>query len=29
MRQKSKEEPIGELMLDTLLRSLPKPEREE
>jgi hypothetical protein len=29
MRQKSKEDQIGELMLDTLLRSLPKPEREE
>jgi hypothetical protein len=29
MREKSKEEPIGELVLDTLLRVLPKPEREE
>ena len=29
MREKSKEEPIGALMLDTLLRALPKPDREE
>jgi hypothetical protein len=29
MREKSKEEPIGDLMLDTLLIALPKPEREE
>ena len=29
MREKSKEEPIGALMLDTLLRTLPKPDREE
>jgi hypothetical protein len=29
MREKSKEEPIGDLMLDTLFRVLPKPEREE
>jgi hypothetical protein len=29
MRDKSKEKPIGDLMLDTLLRVLPKPEREE
>ncbi len=29
LREKSKDEPIGELMLDTLLRALPKPEREE
>ena len=29
MREKSKEEPIGDLLLDTLLRALPKPDREE
>jgi len=29
MREKSKEEPIGALMLDTLLRALPKPDRDE
>ena len=29
MREKSKEEPIGELVLDTIIRALPKPEREE
>jgi len=29
LREKSKAEPIGELMLDTLLRALPKPDREE
>jgi hypothetical protein len=29
MRDKSKEEPIGELPLDKLLGVLPKPEREE
>ncbi len=29
LREKSKEEPIGELMLDSLFRVLPKPEREE
>jgi hypothetical protein len=29
MREKSKEEPIGELVLDKLLSVLPKPEREE
>ncbi len=29
LREKSKENPIGELMLDKLLRALPKPDREE
>ncbi|HEX7620466.1 MAG TPA: hypothetical protein VF359_04635 [Anaerolineales bacterium] len=29
MREKSKENPIGDLMLETLLRVLPKPESEE
>jgi hypothetical protein len=29
MREKSQEKPIGDLLLDTLLRVLPKPEREE
>lgn len=29
MREKSKEKPIGDLLLDTLLRALPKPDREE
>jgi hypothetical protein len=29
MREKSKDESIGDLMLDTLLRVLPKPDREE
>ncbi len=29
MREKSKEEPIGDLLLDTLLQALPKPDREE
>jgi hypothetical protein len=29
MREKSKEEPIDEVILDKLLRALPKPEREE
>jgi hypothetical protein len=29
MREKSKEKPIGDLLLDTLLRALPKPERED
>jgi hypothetical protein len=29
MREKSKEEPIGDLMLDKLLSALPKPDREE
>ncbi len=29
LREKSKEQPIGDLMLDSLLRALPKPEREE
>jgi hypothetical protein len=29
LREKSKERPIGDLMLDLLLRVLPKPEREE
>jgi hypothetical protein len=29
MRDKSKEEPIGELVLDSLMRVLPKPEKEE
>ena len=29
LREKSKENPIGNLMLDMLLRALPKPDREE
>ncbi len=29
LREKSKEKPIGDLLLDTLLRALPKPDREE
>jgi hypothetical protein len=29
MREKSKEEPIGKLMLETITRALPKPERED
>jgi hypothetical protein len=29
MREQSKDNPIGDLMLDTLLRVLPRPEREE
>jgi len=29
LREKSKENPIGDLMLDTLLQALPKPDREE
>ncbi len=29
MRERSKDNPIGELMLDTILKALPKPEREE
>jgi hypothetical protein len=29
MREKSKDEPVGEIMLDTVLKALPKPEREE
>ncbi len=29
MRERSKDDPIRELMLDTILKALPKPEREE
>jgi hypothetical protein len=29
MREKCKEEPLGEILLDIIMKALPKPEREE